>query len=234
MAYPREFSIVLYILLIGLCAYLLCVGKLSGRAFVFSLLLSAFAVAIMHNLDVLQRLSVKGQGVEAIAEFERIRQDVYAKESAVRQMTESVAGLIAENVTTSNRYGGSGDPDPIAQEARYREKIRQTLVDAGTPKDRIDQILAPFSKWIPFDLQNAILMSASESTGKKGMTPQQRNEFNAKLESDLHAEPPLAGLNSAEKVIHEAGLSSPELEANIGRYKTFLTKDEVLPSTTRR
>jgi hypothetical protein len=230
MTYPKEFSVVLYILLIGLCAYLLCVGKISGRAFVFSLFLSAASVALMHNLDVVQRLSVKGQGVEATAEFQRIRDEVYAKESAVQQMTEAVAGLIAESVTTSSRFGGSGDPDPIAQKGRYRDKIRQTLIDAKTPKDRIDQILAPFAYWIPLDLRIDIQTSASQLIGMKGMTPQQRNEFGSKLDSALDTKPPIAGLNAAEKFIHDEGLSSPELEENIKRYRTYLTTGEVLPS----
>lgn len=199
----------LYILLVGLCAYLLCAAKLSSRAFVSSLLFSAVAVAIMHNLDFLQRLSVKGQGIEAIAEFRQIQQDIYAKADAVRQMTEAVAGLIAEDVTTSNRYGGSGDPDPIAQEARYRDKIRQTLIDAGTPKERIDQILAPFAQWIPFDLQSAISQSTLEATQKKGMSPQESNEFSAKLSAVLK-EPSIMALDRAEKMIHEAGCLPPK------------------------
>jgi hypothetical protein len=58
---------------------------------------------------------------------------------------------------------------------------------------------APFAQWIRFDLQTAILQSAIESIRKKGMTPQQTNEFIAKLEAILHKEAKLVTLNSAER-----------------------------------
>jgi hypothetical protein len=231
--YPKEFSIVLYILLVGICAYLLCAGRISGKAFVGSLVLSAFAVALLHNLDVLQRFSVKGNGVEAIAEFEQIRKDVYAKAESVRQMTEAIADLIAENVTTSNRFGGSGDPDPIDQEIRYRDKLRKTLTDGGTSTDRINQILAPFDQWIPFDLRSALATSVIMSAQKKGWKPQQLNEFSKELSLLLEKEPHLASLDQAEQKIHNADLSSPEINLDIKRYRTFLASGGSIPPKVR-
>ena len=140
MAYPKEFSVVLFLLLVALCAYLLCVGKLSGATFVSSIFVCAFAVAIMHNLDLLQKLSLKKGDLEASAEFERIRSDIYAKADEVQRMTESVAGMIAETVATSNRFGGSGDPDPIGQLVRYRDNLRETLIRAKTSQSRQDGV----------------------------------------------------------------------------------------------
>lgn len=220
----------LFILLVATCAYLLLIGKLSGAAFVSSLFVSALAVAVVHNLDVIQRLQLKGANIEATADFERIRKDIYAKAEEVRHLTESVAGMIAESVATSNRYGGSGDPDPIAQEVRFRDKIRQTLTDGGTPKERREELLSPFAKWIPFDLRSAILQRSLDLYRQKGMagqqvTGQQMNEFTAKLQATLEAGQPIEGLNHAEQMIHRAGLSSPELQEDINRYRVFLTED---------
>jgi hypothetical protein len=227
VAYPKEFSVVLFLLLVALCAYLLCAGKMTGQVFIWSLLFCSFSVAVIHNLEVVQRLQFKGGNVEATADFQRIRNEVYAKAEQVQQMTESVAGLIAENVTTSNRYGGSGDPDPIAQELRYREKLRQTLISSGTPKQRQDELLAPFAKWIPFDLRNAILQSVFEQESKRGATPKELNALQAKLQSTLEETPPLAGLESAERIMHDHGISSPDVARNINRYKVFLTDDKL-------
>jgi hypothetical protein len=232
--YPKDFSVVLFLLLVGICAYLLCVGRLSGRLFVTSLIVAAFAVVLLQNADVLQRFSLKGQGMEATAEFERIKQDIYAKADAVRQMTEAVAGLIAEDVTTSNRYGGSGDPDPISQTIRYRDRLRQTLTDAGTPPDRIKQLLAPFEHWIPFDLRNALLTSVQAAARQRNWDFAKSNEFGNELSGLLNKEPYPASLSEAERKIHDAGLSSPDINLDIERYRTFLATGGPIPPKLRK
>lgn len=234
MAYPREFSVVLFILLIAVCAYLLLMGKLSSSSFVASILVSALAVAVIHNLDVVQRLSFKGGKVEATADFERIRQSIYAKAEEVRQLAEQIAGMIAESVATSNRFGGSGDPDPIAQEGRYRDKLNQTLIDMGTPKERREQILAPFAQWIPFDLRDEILRTVSGLTSTKGMTPDQRTDIYNKFQQNLESQPPIDGLNRAVKLLQEHGLDSPRLQQQIERYRTFLLQNTILPGPPRQ
>ena len=142
-------------------------------------------------------------------------------------MTESVAGLIAESVATSNRYGGSGDPDPIAQEFRYREQLRLTLTKSGTTKARIEELLAPFATWIPFDLRNAILQSVFDLQREKGATSQESNALQSSLEAALRTTPPLDGLQRAREIIQEKGLSSPSLNENIRRYESFLTTDHL-------
>ena len=142
-------------------------------------------------------------------------------------MTESVAGLIAESVATSNRYGGSGDPDPIAQEFRYREKLRQTLTASKTSKEKIDEILAPFAQWIPFDLRSSILQATLNAELKKGVVPKETNAFQSRLQTALEISPPLEGLDRATQILHEAGLSSPELTKSLDRYKRFLTEDRL-------
>jgi hypothetical protein len=233
VAYPREFSVILFILLVAVCAYLLLVGKLSGASFVSSIFVCAAAVAVMHNLDVVQRLQLKGGKMEATAEFERIRNEVYAKAEEVRHLAEQVAGMIAESVATSNRWGGSGDPDPILQLARYRENLRKTLSDMGTTKERSDEILQPFAKWIPFDLRSAILGSALDLERQKGMSGVQMNEFSAKLSKILEGQPPLEALGRGVDFLHGAGLDSTKLQQQIQRYRTFLVEDRVMPGLPR-
>ncbi|MGA7523478.1 MAG: hypothetical protein WBW84_13555 [Acidobacteriaceae bacterium] len=232
MGYPKEFSIVLYILLVGLCSYLLCLGKLSGRAFIWSIIASAIAVALLHNLDVIQRISVKGQGIEAMADFQRIQKDIYAKADQVEQMTEAVAEMLADTATSQGRYGGSSDN--AYREAQYRDKLTKTLVAAGTPKDRIDRILVSFAQWIPFDLQGHISQSVLEAGRKKGMSSQQMNDLSARLSKTLSTHPLLANLDAAEAMIKEEGLTSPEITASVHRYRTYLTTNEVLPSSEKR
>lgn len=234
MAYPKEFSVVLFILLVAMCAYLLLVGRLSGAAFVTSLFVSALAVGVIHNLEVVQRLQVKGGSVEATADFERIRKDIYAKAEEVRHLTEMVAGMIAESVATSNRYGGSGNPDPVAQEVRVRDKLRQTLADGGTSAQQREELLAPFAKWIPFDLRFAILQKTMDINRQKGMTGKQINDFYAKVQTALEEVPPTKGLDHAVQVLREAGVSSSDLEEDINRYRVFLTEDRVPPLSSKR
>jgi hypothetical protein len=233
VAYPKEFSVVLFILLFAICVYLLLSGKLTPSSFVCSIFVSALAVAVIHNLDVVQRLTLKGGTVEATADFERIRQQVYAKAEEVQQLAEQIAGMIAESVATSNRYGGSGDPDPIAQEARYRDKLNQTLTDMGTPQQRRTEILAPFAQWIPFDLRSAILQTVTELLRKKGMAGTQMNEFGARLQKLLEGQPPLKALDQAVTFLREEGVNSPRLEQEIQRYRAFLTDGKVLPGPPR-
>jgi hypothetical protein len=225
--YPKEFSIVLYLLLVAICAYLLCAGKLTSRDFMWSLLLTAFAVAVLHNLDTLRRLVYKGPGGEATAEFEQIKKDVYAKADAVRQMTEAVAGLIAEEVATAGRFGGTVEPDPVAHLIQSRDKLHRTLANVGTPEDHIKQLLAPFEQWIPFDLRNALITSAQTAAQQKGWKPQQLNEFGQELSSLLQREPHLVSLNQAERRIHDADLSSSEITLAVDRYRSYLTNGDL-------
>ncbi len=220
----------LYILLVGLCSYLLCLGKLSGRAYVWSIIVSAAAVAILHNLDVIQRISVKGQGIEAMADFTRIQKDIYAKADQVQQMTEAVAEMLADTATSQGRYGGSSDN--AYQEVQYRDKLTKTLLAAGTPKDRIDKILASFAQWIPFDLQSDISQSVLDAAQKKGMTAKEFNDLSARLSETLRKEPLLQSLDTTAAMIHKEGLSSPQIDASIRRYRTFLTTNEVPPLPT--
>ena len=224
MAYPKEFSPVLFILLFAVCAYLLVTGKLTTASFAGSIFASVLAVAVIHNLDVLQRFTVKGGGVEATADFEKIRKDVYAKAEEVRLLAERVAGMIAESVATSNRYGGSGDPDPVAQEVRYRDNLRQTLIDMGVGKDRKEELLAPFTQWIPFDLRGEIMAAVDLGKGAK---PQDINELQQELKKTLESQPPIEGLDRAVKLLQGRGLDSPKLELAINRYRTFLTENRL-------
>jgi hypothetical protein len=222
------FSVILFLLLVTTCLCLLLKGKLSGKTFVFSLLVCAVTVAVIHNLDVVQHLQLKGASIEATADFERIRVDVYAKATQVRLLSEQVSELIAENVATSNRYGGSG-PDHADQEMRYRNKIRQTLIDAGTPKERREEILAPFAKWIPFDLRDAIGTAGQDLQRQKGWTPRQMNEFTAKFLAIFAEKQSIAELDRAVQLLQQSGLSSPKLEESVNRYRTFLTEDRLPP-----
>jgi len=232
--YPKDFSVVLFLLLVGICAYLLCVGRLSGRLFVTSLIVAAVAVVLLQNSDVLQRFSLKGQGMEATAEFERIRQDVYAKADAVRQMTEAVAGLMAEEVATAGRFGGRVEPDPVAHLIQSRDQLHRTLANAGTPEDHIKQLLAPFAQWIPFDLRNALISSVQTAAQQKGWKPQQLNDFSTELSSLLNKEPHEASLSAAEHKIREASLTSPDINLDIERYRTFLSTGGPIPPKMRK
>jgi hypothetical protein len=229
MGYPKEFSPILFILLVAVCAYLLVTGKLSGTSFALSIFFSVVAVAVIHNLDVMQCLTVKSGNVEATADFERIKKDVYAKATEVQHLAEQVAGMIAESVGTSNRFGGSGDPDPVAQEVRYRDRLRQTLIDMGVTKERRDELLAPFAHWVPFDLKAEIVMVADMAEQQKGAKPQERNELQQELKTALDSQPPLLGLDRVEKLLRQRGLASPSLDIVITRYRTFLTEDRVPP-----
>jgi hypothetical protein len=105
--------------------------------------------------------------------------------------------------------------------------LRQTLTSAGTPKQRQDELLAPFAKWIPFDLRNAILQSVLEEEKKKGIAPKESNALQAELQTALEEPVPLIGLERAERIIHDRGISSPGLARNIDRYRAFLTDDKL-------
>jgi hypothetical protein len=232
--YPKDFSIVLYLLLVAICAYLLCTGKLTGRSFVSSLLVSALAVAILHNLDALQRLAYKGPGWEATAEFERVKREVYAKADAVRQMTEGIGSLLAYQVATAGRYGGDPHPDHVSQLIESRDKLRDTLIDAGTSKERIEQILAPFAQWIPFDLRSELTTSAQTAAQKNHWEITRMNQFLKDLSALLNKEPYLASLSEAEHRIHDAGLSSLDINLDIERYRTYLTTGGPIPPKLRK
>ena len=225
VADPKDISVVLFIVLVAVCAYLVFAGKLSGGKFVAGLFPIALVVLVIHNLDVVHRFEFRGASIEFI---ERTRNEVFAKAEQMRFLTEQTAELITEASTTSNRFGGVED-NP-SQELRTRNKLRQTLEKGGTPEARIKEILAPFAKWILFDLRYAILQSVQDLLTQKGKAGQ-INEFYAKTKALLEGSEPLQGLDRAVRMLHDAGLSSPRLEEDINRYRMFLTQDRIPPLT---
>ena len=108
------------------------------------------------------------------------------------------------------------------------------MIGVGTSEDRVKQILAPFDHWIPFDLRLALTTSAPAAALQKGWKPQQLNDFTSDLSTLLNKEPYPASLSEAERKIREAGLSSPDINLDIERYRTYLNTGGTIPTKLRK
>jgi hypothetical protein len=117
----------------------------------------------------------------------------------------------------------------MGQEVRYRDNLRQTLIDKGVDKDRRSSRLSVSGFPSIFEDRSILSCSAFDLQREKGQKPQQINELQEQLKAVRDGEPPTEALDRAVKFLQERGLDSPKLQQAITRYRTFLTEGRLSP-----
>ena len=75
-----------------ICVYLLITGRLGGWQFGFALVASMFIVIGIHNLDLIQNITVKAPGgTEAVMQIRQLRDEVYAIVDELKKVAAGVA-----------------------------------------------------------------------------------------------------------------------------------------------
>ena len=211
--YPREFSIVLYLMLVALFAYLLLVGKLGDRTFLFGLMAAALAVAILQNAEALGRLALgppesltpPGSEVQARPEHRDLQ-----------RMGEHVAALAASAVAHDNRWTGSDYHRSLLEQA---DEIAQLLSELGTPPERIAETLRPIMQTVDRDYRTALAHAAAVALARAGKS-RDREPFAERLRDEL-ARP--GGLEHVKQQLREHGIADDAVVAEaLGRYEAFI------------
>ena len=212
--YPREFSIVLYLLLVALFAYLLLVGKLGDRTFIVGLMAAALAVAILHNAETLGRL-VLGPPLDVAHQAAPARP---ANDPAdLQRLGEHVAALAASAVAHENRWTGSDYHRSLLEQA---DEIAQLLAELGTPRERIVETVRPILQTVERDYRTAFAHAVAVALSRTGKTA--IRQASAERIRDEIAEP--GGMDRARRFLSDHGIQDdPVVSEALARYGAFMT-----------
>lgn len=212
--YPREFSIVLFLMLVALFAYLLLVGKLGDRSFVAGLMVAALAVAVLHNAEMLGRLvlgptAAVGQTVRAV--------EPGVEAADLQRLGEQVAALAASAVAHDNRWTGSDYHRSLLKQS---DEISQLLAELGTPPERIAETVRPILQTVERDYRTAFAHAVAVALSKNGK-PGGRETFAERVREEI-AQP--GGIERVRGWLREQGIADDPIVAGaLARYEAFIT-----------
>ncbi len=115
---PKGFAVVLFIALATICAYLSFTNRLNGLQFAASLIASAFAVALIVNVDRLQDLFLKWGDREARVGLQQLRNEIFAKVEELQKVARGIATFTASSIASENRLAGEDHLSPDAPPPR--------------------------------------------------------------------------------------------------------------------
>jgi hypothetical protein len=230
--YPKDFSAVLAIGLILICAYLLITAKLSGWQFGFALFASAFIVIGLHNIDNIGKLSVKGGGVDAVMEVRELRNEVFAKVDELKKIAAGIGTFTVASIVGEGRFVGSDHQDRMLDR---RDQLDAFLKDAGIDDEQRSRTISPITRMVDFDYRRRIVINAVAKwrlpPGANPVEPPEREKFERDVEKALQQSDRIKGLQEAESLIrHLYDPANPILIESVDRYRKALTTGR-LPST---
>jgi hypothetical protein len=106
MAEVRDFSVILLLVLVGICAYLANVRAISGTAFAGSLVACAISVVLIRNVDRLEQLVVRRGDDQVLVQIKQIQKDVYAKVEELQKIAAGIAAFTTASIVAENRFAG--------------------------------------------------------------------------------------------------------------------------------
>ena len=224
--YPKEFSPVLALGLILICVYLLMTGRLTGGQFWPALIVSLVMVAVIHNLDVIDNLTVKTPGgTEAVVQMQRLRAEIYAKVEELQQVAIGVATFTAASIVSENRFVSEDDQENML---RRRDDLEKFLAEAGVADQRRREIIEPITRMADWDMRHAIIINAVAAwrvpAGSDPNRPAARDQLQRSVEQVLQQPDRLKGLAKAEDLVrHLFDESNPILIRSIENYRRMLT-----------
>lgn len=147
--FPKEFSIVLLLVLFLIWIYLFFIGRIDPKWLAGFLLISLFMSVVLYNIDNIKNISAsKDAGL--LVEMKEIRDDIYAKSEEVKAMGEQVAEVAAFTIAGQGRFTAS--EDHLFRLVDSRNRLAKMLVSIGTDQEEIIRILYEPDKMICLDL----------------------------------------------------------------------------------
>jgi len=211
--YPREFSIVLYLLLVALFAYLLLMGKLGDRTFIAGLMVAALAVAVLHNAEMLGRV-VLGPALDVGQTAPAPRPNPAAAD--LQRLGEQVAALAASAVAHENRWTGSDYHRSLLEQA---DEIAQLLSELGTPRERILDTVRPILQTVERDYRTAFAHAVAVALSRSGKAA--IREVSAERVREEVAQP--GGVDRVRRFLQEQGIDhDPVVSEALARYQAFI------------
>jgi hypothetical protein len=218
MAEVRDFSVVLFLVLVAICAYLANVRAIGGAALAGCIVASAFSVALIRNIDRLEQLVFRRGEDQVLVQIRQIQKDVYAKVEELQRIAAGVATFTAASLVSENRFASEDHQERML---RRRDELETFLQEAGIAEARRREIVRPITLIVDWDLRRAIVIDAV-AAWKPHNTPG-RDELQQELQRLLQQPDRVSGLAQVEELLRKHGIASEGLPRSIEHYRRLLT-----------
>jgi hypothetical protein len=219
MADARDFSVILFLVLVAISAYLATTRAISGAALGWCLLASAVSVGLIRNVDRLEELAFRRGDDQVLVKIRQIQQDVYAKVEEVRRMSKATASFTVDSIVSANRFAGD---DHQEQMLRRGAEVDAFLREAGVPEAERADLVRPIILTVARDYRRRVIaetrpavVNAMPSTHREQVI----EEITSLLNHDGHRLDKLANVIAAADR-HE--LTWPSFRKAIETYRDFL------------
>lgn len=223
---PKEAGVILFLIVLGLIAYLLVTRHIGSAAFTVLFVVSVVALVLLVRIDEIKRLFVDVRAGQLVADLEHVRQDIYAKVEAVQRLGEIVAATSALQLSKLGRYGGAPKLERLQAE---RKRFAEMLRDLGTDPQRSDEILLPLDVIMTYDLAGSVTEAARiEIQNRRGPAKdgeavaalnQEVDEMQRLVRAALLEAPAAEAPGRAEQVLREKGLWTSATAAAVDRFR---------------
>lgn len=215
---PKEAGVILFLIVLGLIAYLLVTRHIGSAVFTVLFVVSVVALVLLIRIDDIKRIFVDVKAGQFAADLEQVRKDIYAKVEAVQRLGEIVAATSALQLSKLGRYGGAPNLERLQAE---RKRFAEMLRDLGTDPQRSDEILRPLDVIMTFDLAGGVTEAVRiEIANRRG--PAKDGDAIAALNREI---------DEVQRLVRAALLEAPAAEAP-GRAEQVLREKGLWTSAT--
>lgn len=230
MSDVRDFSIILFIALATISAYLVFVGRIGGGTFGWCLLASAIAVILIRNGDRLEQLVLKRGDDEVLVQIKQVQREVFAKVEELQRVSAGVAAFTVDGVIIGNRF--LAPETHLERMLRSRDSLERFLTDTGLEPDKRKALLTPINVQVDWDARSMIVTNVAAAwrleEDEAPTNPTKRDAFLAQLRLALQRTDRLKGLEDAEQLLATKKFSDRQgIQDAIETYRRILIEERI-------
>ena len=162
MNQSADFSIPLFLILVGISAYLATARIISGGGLAACIVASAAAVILVRNVDRISELAFKGGDQEVAVKMRQFQQEIYAKVEELQRVATGLATFTAASIINENRYVGEDHGERML---RRRDELEKFLSEAGVPPEKRAEVVGPITEMVDWDMRMGIRGDAVAAFG---------------------------------------------------------------------
>ena len=226
-----DFSVVLFLIIAGVVAYLAQTKVIGNWGVPFGLLAAAIAAVIVGHFDQIEKLTFQvGENRRVLVETKQVRDEVYAKAAEVRRLAAGVAAFTVAAIMGESRLAASS-LEHHERMLRRRDELQKFLAESGVDTNTSGVLLGRITALVDWDLRRAIVTDTvaawHPAKGEDPTDSKARDAFQERLEKTLQLPDRLTALDQAEKAIeqeHHLGHDSASYSITPrGIYRQLLT-----------
>ncbi|MGH9462075.1 MAG: hypothetical protein ACRD1X_12710 [Vicinamibacteria bacterium] len=165
---------------------------------------------------------------EAFMELIRVKKDVYARADAVSRLASGVARAIAFGLSRGQRLAG---PDLDHLLLRERDRLSDTLREAGISDKEIADAVSPVTSIIEFDLASSVATDTVYALRgeRKGQQHPQENEAAKRVQKALQHSRPGHEVESVRAYLESLGVWTEKIQAGVQELQHFRETGDLPP-----